>query len=43
MKGTLATSEDRLWAYGLTWAVHIPLAAAAKGVLNLPLPPGLRF
>jgi len=30
-------------AYGLTWAVHIPLAAAAKGILDLPPPPGLHF
>lgn len=30
-------------AYGLTWAVHIPLAAAAKGILHLRLPPNLHF
>src|SRR4030042_2267995 len=40
--------RTELWAffalaYGLTWAVHIPLAAAAKGFLDLSLPPGLHF
>jgi membrane protease YdiL (CAAX protease family) len=40
--------RKELWAYfalayGLTWAVHIPLALAAKGLLDLHLPPGLHF
>jgi membrane protease YdiL (CAAX protease family) len=40
--------RKELWAYfalafGLTWAVHIPLALAAKGLLDLALPPGLHF
>jgi len=30
-------------AYALTWAIHIPLAAAAKGLLDLSLPPSLHF
>ena len=29
--------------YLLTWAVHIPLAVVAKGLLDLSLPPGLHF
>ena len=40
--------RTELWAYfalayGLTWAVHIPLAAAARGLLGPSLPPGLHF